>query len=151
MLFMPFLLALTLFAQSASCPEHWEKEDGEIRRATFPAPAKAIGDFHDLSTYPTIPKYDKIKPLRSSYPSTKEFKKASFKWRQQRWVDAIPKVYVAKKDSKQISYALLEEIHEITTAIKGTALQLCFSHHAANTMQERELTKKQLKWIILER
>ena len=102
MLFMPFLLALTLFAQSASCPHDWDKEDGEIRPATWAKPAKAIYDVHDLATYPFIPKYAEPRPAKASYETRKEFNAAMASWRSRRRVDTIPKVYAKKRAAKSI-------------------------------------------------
>jgi len=103
MLFMPFLLALTLFAQSANCPHHWEKEDGEISPARETRSAYVIENIHDLSTYPVVPfnfEYHKPKPVRSSFASAKEFKQASYEWRSARRVEAISKVYGSKKAAR---------------------------------------------------
>jgi len=105
MLFMPFLLVLTLFAQSACCP----KEDGETRPATKPRPAEVFKDIHDLSKYPVIPEYTVPKPKRPSYRSKKEFKKATYDWRSHRRVDAITKVYAKKDRARQ----MLKEAGEI--------------------------------------
>lgn len=103
MLLMPFLLALTLFAQSASCPNDWDKEDGEISPATETRSAYPIRDVHDLSTYPVIPfnfEYHKPKPARSSFASAREFKQASYDWRSSRRVDAIKEIYRKREKSR---------------------------------------------------